>query len=634
MKIPILTCFLLGTGMLRGNPESHSPSKIESGSKSLYQAKNSIEENKGVKIFIENLSFEQRNVLECFLKLMIKTNLGGYVIFGDKPLCIEGFNLDADTGALSGLNKELAILSKGMEFWNDLKISPTNKDYFFIFFKPNNSYHHIICINRQRFLKVVNDNISLFRYALGPTLTPEDLLKELVEAKDKFYDIIKNDNVLLGILLGYGPQNALLVSRQEFISDAFAYDREEDFPFISKRERFKKKSLPKSQKKYPSLKFGSLAEESQTIKKQVAISTRLKPFNSYKIPYFGCEPDSQESKELLDLYVGNRTAIIQEVESEYFLEDTLAKLFTTTFGTLEIPSIPEDRPLYLPKNRDELISQFVAFIQQEIRSEKYFQESFIKDFFEGVRARENEKSLAEISKNARKIVLDIVQIEQDLKNAENLEKSNSYFKTLDSRNDLIALIPNKVYYKILENGLGSPLTNKTEHVSFQYNFKFLSEDDLDDFGTIKKESIEYFIPGISKALIGMKKSEEREIYIHPEYGYGEDSYLPPNLTIIAKIQLIDFSEGNLEKATAMPHQLSHNKFNELLEKYEKLRGIEFLENGAFFWDFMKKGGDFIDFETFQKFYLKEDRTAPYPNYNQKNKFLTDLQWYIMSYSFP
>lgn len=72
--------------------------------------------------------------------------------------------------------------------------------------------------------------MSLFGYVLGPTLTADGLLHELINSKDEFYKVLKNDNKDK-IFTGYGTQNALLVARNEFISDAFGTDRAEDFSF-------------------------------------------------------------------------------------------------------------------------------------------------------------------------------------------------------------------------------------------------------------------------------------------------------------------------------------------------------------------------------------------------------------------
>lgn len=185
-----------------------------------------------VSTFIQSLSKEQTLLLESFLRTLCK-EFSGYVLCGDKPMCIEGYLLTDESGALSGVDEKALILMKGSELWQSLQVSPDNKEYFFLIFDSKEyGYRHLICINRRAFLRVVNENLSLFRYVLGPTLTAENLLKELIEAKDQFYKVLKNDNVLLGILLGYGKQNALLVSRKELISDAFASDRNEEFPFL------------------------------------------------------------------------------------------------------------------------------------------------------------------------------------------------------------------------------------------------------------------------------------------------------------------------------------------------------------------------------------------------------------------
>lgn len=586
-----------------------------------------------VKVFIEDLSLNQKNILDNFFRVLIKS-LPGYVLFGDKPMCIKGYPVEFESGVLSGVNETHTILNKGIELWQNFGLSVDNKEYFFITFDVDYGYHHLICINRQAFLQAVNDNIILFRYALGPTLTAESLLKELAEAKNGFYKVLKDDNVLLGILLGYGKQNSLLVSRKELICDAFSDDQKEIFPFIAKTERFKYTKLPKIQENRPSIGFNSLVEERETIKKLVVTSTRLKPFDSFEIPYFGCVPESKETQALLDQYEQNRIKIIKTIEGKSFLEEVLTKLFSTTSNALDIPRVPKEHSLLISRNKEELISQLVEIIHQEVRSEKYFQDRFLTAFLEGIRANIDEESISEISNRIRKQAYEMYYTEQDLKRADNLERSDAYFKNLDSQKDLISLIPNRLYYKVLKHGEGLPASRKIEEVSFHYSFHSIDENKPQKgLGTVKEECIEYLIPGVAMALIGMKKEEEREIYIHPEYGYGENSYLPPNITIVARIQLVDFSERDTEVALSLPHPIERKNFKEVLEKYEELRSMEYYENGANFWNFIKKGGDFIDFETFQKYFNQPPQNLTYfENQDQKDNFLRDLQWYLLSNS--
>jgi peptidylprolyl isomerase len=224
---------------------------------------------------------------------------------------------------------------------------------------------------------------------------------------------------------------------------------------------------------------------------------------------------------------------------------------------------------------------------------------------------------------------ELYKLTKDLESCENLHKTSAFFDKLTQRKDLISIIPHKLYYKQLLAGKGQACTRKVRNVSFQFSYH-LPEDDTKEFGSIKKEDIACLIPGVAHALIGMKKGEIRKLYIHPEYGYGDDTYFPPNSAIIAKIQLIDFELDEKEHSISSPISIKTKNYDDLLTRYEKLRSEEFYANGIDLWDFIKKGGSSIDFPTFLKAFQPISQAPPFLIEN-KEKFLTDFQWSLTSH---
>lgn len=615
------------------------------------------EQNEEIKAFTHSLSSEQKNLLRDFFRTLIKDFFSGYVLFGDKPMCIEACCLEMD--ALSRIDKEGALIVEGMEHWKKLNVFPDNKEYLILIFDMNEyGYRHFVCINRKAFFQVVNENLSLFRYVLGPTLTAENLLNQLIGAKERFYDVLKNDNVLLGILLGYGKQNALLVSRKEELSDAFAVQHKEEFPFLSKKAQMKLVELPKKQQKRPSLGFATIEEEIKGIKNSTALSRKLKPFDICQIPHFGCEANSEETKKLLETYEKNHWEIIKALKSESFLEDVLLKLFRTTSQNLEIPSVvrlsaklrlrrfsglfwpifdskfrgnirnlilplsfeskigskePKNRQklnsqtvskeanvLFLAEDQEAIVHELVRLIHKEIREEKYFKESFLTAFLEGARASKRGKLNVSTIKELLKRECELYPLERALECHENLTKANRYFDKLSARKGWISIVSQKVYYKMLLEGEGAPLSSHAKQITFHYSFHFLGQKKV-HAGTIEEESMEYFISGISHALVGMKRGEKRKLLIHPEYAYGENTYFPPNVAIAATIELIDFEEGDHEVVFAVPYKLEERNHQELVAKCEKLKKEKFYTYGVDTWNRIKSQyANSIDFEMFQR----------------------------------
>ena len=557
-----------------------------------------------VKAFIHSLSSEQKILLRDFFHTLSKEFFSGYVLFGDKPMCIEGCPLEID--ALTGIDPESALIFEGIELWRKLNISPGNKEYAILVFDMNEyGYRHFICINRKAFLQAVNENLSLFRYVLGPTLTAENLLDQLVGAKERFYDVLKNDNVLLGILLGYGKQNALLVSRKEELTDAFAPQYKEEFPYLSKKAQMKLVALPKKQQKRPSLGFATIKEEIEAIKKTTALSRKLKPFDVCQIPYFGCEPNSEETKKLLVRYEQNHWEIMKALKSVSFLEDLLLKLFRTTSKQLEIPSIKEANIPFSPENKETSIHELVRHIHKEIRGEKYFKDSFLTAFLQGAKASDKSKLRSLTTKELLKRECELYSIERALECHENLTKANKYFEKLSVRKGWDSLVFQKVYYKVLLEGEGNTLSSHAKQATFHYSFQILGQKKM-EAGTITEEKIDYLIPGVAQVLIGMKRGEKRKLLIHPEYAYGENTYLPPNLVIAATIELVDFEEGEQEVVFANPCKLEEKNYQELIAKCEKLKIEKFHDYGVDIWNRLKLHyGNSLDFETFQRFFKAE-----------------------------
>jgi FKBP-type peptidyl-prolyl cis-trans isomerase len=548
-----------------------------------------------VKKFLQTLSFEQKLTLESFLKTIVKGSFSGYVLYGDKPICIEAYSIAQETGALSGVNEQVPILIKGIKLWEDLQINPICNEFFFLTVEAEPDYRHLICINRKAFLETVNQNLPLFRYVLGPTITAELLLQKLIQSKNNFYKIIHDDHALLGILLGYGTQNSILVSRKERISGGMPYV--EEFPLIAKKSRNNRETVPYSQSSHPSLGFTSFKEEEVALQKATTISRKLKPFNSYELPYFGCEPNSNETQHLLDKYEKNRIVIKTAYESEDFLEMTLLKLFKTTSNSIEIPSIPKERPNSLA-DKEESAKRLAQLVREEIQKEKRSSISFLNSFISGLQSGKNGIPLSPSTAESWK---EFWQVQKGLEGAENLERAESYFQTLAAQKTLRSIISNRIYYETLRKGEGPPLSSKVKHVSFHYSFTIL-DGSIQDIGTLKQESIEFLIPGIAHALIGMKKKEERKVYIHPEYAYGQaanfPSSFPSNAAIIANIQLLDFVESNADAVIAPIQVIEKKNRKDLAKRYEKLRQEEFCENGALFWGFLQKCQSVIDIQTF------------------------------------
>lgn len=117
-------------------------------------------------------------------------------------------------------------------------------------------------------------------------------------------------------------------------------------------------------------------------------------------------------------------------------------------------------------------------------------------------------------------------------------KSAETFLTSNARNeDVISLDKGKLQYKIEKSGSGKEVEPNFSPI-IRYVGKFL---DGSIFGQSKQDeviSLEETIPGFSKGLVGMREGEKRTLFIHPEYGYGTQGFLPPNSLLTFEVECI------------------------------------------------------------------------------------------------
>lgn len=120
---------------------------------------------------------------------------------------------------------------------------------------------------------------------------------------------------------------------------------------------------------------------------------------------------------------------------------------------------------------------------------------------------------------------------------ENLQKAEEFLAKNSKSKGMVSLEEGKVQYKIVQKGSGNQVKATSTPV-IKYVGKFI---DGTTFGASKEEeviSFEETIPGITKAVVGMKEGEKRQIYIHPDLAYKTFGNLPPNSLIHFEVEVV------------------------------------------------------------------------------------------------
>ena len=123
----------------------------------------------------------------------------------------------------------------------------------------------------------------------------------------------------------------------------------------------------------------------------------------------------------------------------------------------------------------------------------------------------------------------------------NLKKTNQFLEKLSSSHEIIVLEKDKLMYELLQKGEGEGVVTAESTPLVQYSFMALDGPRLefeDKMSALCQLSLNDVIPGFARGILGMKKGEQRKIYIHPDLAYGTTGVFLPNSLLIAEVTII------------------------------------------------------------------------------------------------
>jgi hypothetical protein len=170
------------------------------------------------------LADEEQQDLESFFRMLFTQSEFAYTLLGDKPLSFYSYFYRQPKACL--------ILAKFFE--PKLEHHYTTYQKYKHLFSTNNFLlldqpclsnkfptagyaRDILIINKQAFITTVDKHENLFSKRLATPVTGKSLLSEIEGNKNVLFEVLQEDELLWGILLGYGGHNASLYARQEEI---------------------------------------------------------------------------------------------------------------------------------------------------------------------------------------------------------------------------------------------------------------------------------------------------------------------------------------------------------------------------------------------------------------------------------
>ena len=127
----------------------------------------------------------------------------------------------------------------------------------------------------------------------------------------------------------------------------------------------------------------------------------------------------------------------------------------------------------------------------------------------------------------------------------NLKAAEAFLAT-NIKNKNIHEIEKGLQYKELKKGNGKVCT-KNDKPMISYTGSYMNGQVFGQSTQPEAITLSETIEGFQKAIIGMKVGEKREVYIHPNLGYGTKSSLEPNALLTFEIELTDINHETSEQ---------------------------------------------------------------------------------------
>ena len=203
---------------------------------------NRIDEN--MLAILEKIPVNEREKIEGFFREMVTNESMGYVIFGNKPMIWCGlyakelFFNENHSWAFIANRSWINYLA-----WEKYQHLFPMLNYIFRIYEDddNRNCYYLILINKKICITAIQKNINLFKQKLGDSISPEEIMHQLEVREDICKDVLKGNDDLLGILLGFGTHNSQVCQKMiDFLKDkdGLLFDKKKSIEFCWSRIDF------------------------------------------------------------------------------------------------------------------------------------------------------------------------------------------------------------------------------------------------------------------------------------------------------------------------------------------------------------------------------------------------------------
>ena len=514
-------------------------------------------------------------ILDQFFKMTFSSEEYGYVLEGSKPISFRNFvSLDSFpiTKGFEYDEKEFKntlLVREAIPIWN--KVCSDQKRFALKSVALNNqepsflSTLEVSFINVLKLSEVIESNIDLFRYVLGPALTVQQIVNTIVCSDQPLINILQHDLTLLGIVLGFGSHNSLVGGRLETIS-ALSISKDHP-PFIPQSYLMQDKGdhslsvlTPERYGAYyleyaggddvnfrvdlPRLKphsgFANLEEEVRNLDKlEESLPSTFWETPKFVFGAFGGGPSNQ-------MFFKHLHKTQKKIRSLFARSDFLEYVLGKISGERPVVRLEKNSLASLPaspvKHTAEMWSEILWNVANrfEGRERKL---AFIQALSNPTDSFRKPPTMMGASAAALK----------GLKIARsNLSKADSLFEKLSVDSSLNSIVSKRLYFQTTLYGDSKKLEGEG-----RVRIGYVIEDQEGNILFANHDvwlNLSQTIPGLAHGIQGMHVREKRTVFIHPIFAYGALTTLKPCSALIVKVHLLDIdlqSSGTLPPLTPL-----------------------------------------------------------------------------------
>lgn len=289
---------------------------------------------------LSQISKDDEKNLDNFFGYLVTRTTFGYTICGEKPISIECLPCSLN-------NQEFPLIHLSLNSYRDLLLkqgwktvkkyqSLLENDLFVL--REVKKRNILVIINKKNCLRTIADNLNLFHSILKSDLTAQGYLDQVCHPFEG-EDILDKSEILLGVLLGYGRNNAIAYDYREKLAQQLYKQYALPPPFASviwKKITKKDRSFICNTRFFSQEIESPLAPE-KAYEKWVDIKGKLFPFSSENYEYdsilnfttpmgfmvLKVDENEKEIDNLKLMYKKSKKNLINTFRQRQFLRTTL-----------------------------------------------------------------------------------------------------------------------------------------------------------------------------------------------------------------------------------------------------------------------------------------------------------------------